>query len=792
MILNALRRASAAALLTLFAAPICTAAKSEVAPLPVEVVADLHTHNGRSPLSLSPDGMWVAHTYSGVETVSRDTGMYSATGIPFAEGNALMQAMLTHTRSGETIPLGERGGASWAAVWSPDGRHVAFYSDAGGEAGLWIWNVETRTARRIPNVVVRPFFGFENVRWAADGRRLLVKLLPADMTLAEANGVSTGAGPETDPRFPPVADGEPSVFVLSSEPKTMRVPPKGTPPPGSPAGGPVPRRAHPSSAELAIVDIGDDSVLRIGEYAQIRDYAFSPDQTHVAYVVMRGFEPNTQQALYDIVLHALATGERRTLAAGARMAYGVEWKWSPDSTHIAYIDSGLGGDGSIVVLPLAGGEPVRLDGRAAKGFDTGYGILAPWWDRDSTRLYAVGVDGGLWRAVPATGEVSRVAAIEGQRITEIVASPVDVAVWSRVDDDRIWVMSRERTGASSGIYSIDPATGDVHAGLVEPERQYSTYFNLDASARSGEIAYVASDQRHHYDVWMFDTATGKTRQATRLNPDLHPDRLGRAKLVDWIGRDGKPARGTLLLPPDHVPGTALPMVVWVYAGDRGAEKFDAFGLLGKASAFNMHILATRGYAVFFPDVPAVGEGTQAQDVLDAVVPAVEAMVAQGYADPDRIAVMGQSYGAYNVLSLLTQTSMFKAAVLSGAVVHPDLVAGYLEMRKDGLPANIGYFEQGQGGMGGSPWEYPERYRDNSPIYSFDRIDTPVLIGQGEKDGTLAASDAIFVALQRLGKPVEYRIYQDESHVMQHRANVVDFWNRRLEFLDRYLGSGAQH
>jgi dipeptidyl aminopeptidase/acylaminoacyl peptidase len=89
-------------------------------------------------------------------------------------------------------------------------------------------------------------------------------------------------------------------------------------------------------------------------------------------------------------------------------------------------------------------------------------------------------------------------------------------------------------------------------------------------------------------------------------------------------------------------------------------------------------------------------------------------------------------------------------------------------------------------MGGSIWEFPERYFENSPLFRFDRIETPLLIGQGELDGDLVPSEAIFHALERLGKPAEYRLYQDESHVISIQANVRDFWQRRFEFLAEHL------
>jgi dipeptidyl aminopeptidase/acylaminoacyl peptidase len=89
-------------------------------------------------------------------------------------------------------------------------------------------------------------------------------------------------------------------------------------------------------------------------------------------------------------------------------------------------------------------------------------------------------------------------------------------------------------------------------------------------------------------------------------------------------------------------------------------------------------------------------------------------------------------------------------------------------------------------MGVSLWEDPQRYLHNSPIFSFDKITTPLLIGGGSEDHSLVAGEATFAALRRLGKPVEYRLYQGERHVVQSAINVADFLNRRSDFLAQYL------
>jgi dipeptidyl aminopeptidase/acylaminoacyl peptidase len=196
-------------------------------------------------------------------------------------------------------------------------------------------------------------------------------------------------------------------------------------------------------------------------------------------------------------------------------------------------------------------------------------------------------------------------------------------------------------------------------------------------------------------------------------------------------------------------------------------------------------LATRGYSVLFPDAP-LRLGLSMQDVVRTVLPGVNAAVDLGYADPERLAVMGQSYGSYSVLSLITQTDRFKAAVIS-AVAAPDLVTGYLYMSPDGVGSETGFYENGQGNMGGTPWDNKDRYLENSPLFLFDRIQTPLLMAHGTKDFLpLRYADSVFVALQRLGKDVEYRIYQDEEHVITRKPNVIDFWQRQLDFLAEHL------
>jgi dipeptidyl aminopeptidase/acylaminoacyl peptidase len=738
-------------------------------PLPLDVATSLRSHNGRSPIDISPDGQWIAHTIGTNDNVPRDTAstIYSATGFSFAEGDARMEATITSTRTGEAVRLGGGRSASWAAVWSPDGNRVAFYSDEGGQAGLWIWEKSTRTATRIPGIIVRPFFGFEMVRWMSDSQRLLCKILPAGVTIAQANA-SGRTGRRTGSRFPKVAPGSPSVYVQRYDP----TPRTDTARAAAPSANADLRWMH---VDLAIVDVRAKSVTRIVTNTAVRQYAIAPDGKSVAYSVLTGSEPNTQQPLFDLVVLALPNGAPRRLARDVHMGYGIEWSWSPDSRMLAHVSTGGRSTGEFVIVPLDGGPLRNLKQDSVPSFGPGEGEYPPIWDASGQRLFGVG-DGKLWSVDPSTGRGTVVGQIPGWNIRAIIGPYGRPTIWSTDGGRTVWVTARERGGPRSGIYAVDLTTGQTRAALQEA-KGYLAVFNLGANEATGDIAFVSSDQQHTYDIWLYSTRDNSVRQASRLNPHLQQYELGRATVISWRGMDGEPLRGALLLPPGYREGQRVPLVVMVYGGNMGSASVNRFGLWGDSPALNMHVLATRGYAVLYPDAP-VREGKTMTDVVRTVIPGVNAAIDQGYADADRLAVMGQSYGSYNTLSIIAQTPRFKAAVITAAVLHPDLFTDYLR--------SIGYYETGQGNMGGSIWEHRDRYFDNSPLFLFDRIETPLLIGQGEKDGDLVPSDAIFAALQRLKKPVEYRIYEGEGHVISQRANVQDFWKRRFEFLAEHL------
>src|SRR3546814_8757842 len=176
----------------------------------------------------------------------------------------------------------------------------------------------------------------------------------------------------------------------------------------------------------------------------------------------------------------------------------------------------------------------------------------------------------------------------------------------------------------------------------------------------------------------------------------------------------------------------------------------------------------------WPDIPT-HEGTPVDDLMKAVMPAIDKAVELGIADPDRLAVMGNSNGGYSTLALITRTNRFKAAVMNAG--FGDLTAFHGTMGGAWIP----WLEKRGGSMKVPPWEAPQRYVENSPIYYLDRIETPLIIQAGSADLSIVQhSDQVWVEMQRLSKPATYLRYGGESHLLVGAANLQDYWNRSEE------------
>jgi dipeptidyl aminopeptidase/acylaminoacyl peptidase len=410
----------------------------------------------------------------------------------------------------------------------------------------------------------------------------------------------------------------------------------------------------------------------------------------------------------------------------------------------------------------------------------------PYWSPRGDAVFFV-LAGGLWMARPGGDSATRLLPADWDRdVVQIVSNATGDGIWTTGDGGSLYITTHDQVTKNAGFYRIEVTTGRA-IRLREEARRYGYDFQTPLVSAGGEsIVYVVEDAQHPPDVWVAGPELGNARQLTHLNPSLSAVSFGTSQIVSYLGVGGQLLRGALLLPPHYVHGRRYPLVVCLYPGPyRHSDDVNRFGFENGPVIGNMQLLATRGYVVLYPEAPQ-RLGEPMRDLFESVNAAVTKVIDLGIADPERLGVLGFSYGGYATLSVIVQTTRFRAAVTYGGM--GDLLGIYGNMSPNGSDINVGWSETTQGLMGGSPWSFRDRYIENSPFFYLDRVKTPLLMLHGDKDDAVPPwlADQVFVGLRRLGQPVEYRKYQGEGHSVSDEANMVDLWMAVLRWFDTHL------
>jgi dipeptidyl aminopeptidase/acylaminoacyl peptidase len=202
-------------------------------------------------------------------------------------------------------------------------------------------------------------------------------------------------------------------------------------------------------------------------------------------------------------------------------------------------------------------------------------------------------------------------------------------------------------------------------------------------------------------------------------------------------------------------------------------------------SINVSFYASNGYLVLQPDI-VYTIGYPGQSAIKCVLPAIQEVVDKGFVNEQAIGIQGHSWGGYQIAYMITQTNRFRA-VEAGAPVS-NMTSAYSGIRwGTGLPRQFQY-ERTQSRIGGTLWEYPMRFLENSPVFRADRVQTPLLMLHNDNDDAVPWYQGIeyYLALRRLGKEVYMCTYNGEPHGIRRRANQKDFTRRMQEFFDYHL------
>lgn len=356
---------------------------------------------------------------------------------------------------------------------------------------------------------------------------------------------------------------------------------------------------------------------------------------------------------------------------------------------------------------------------------------------------------------------------------------------------------------------IDAQTGaEVDRSLMVATARPAQRPKVDIPAPHGSARRLSVSPTNDAALYLADASDGthlwlsggggrplsSSSEIWRANEWVSELKLGTAEAVAYTATDGTPLTAWLLLPPNYAKGTKVPVVTMVYPGSTyGAESPSSFLPL-RTDFEHPQLFAALGYAVLLPSMP-VKDQTELfalQRLPVGVLPAIDAVIARGIADPDRIAVLGQSNGGFAVLGLITQTNRFRSAIASAGFSNLVSLYGtlYGQYRYgDAGPPETGQIfrmlqlEIGSGGLGGPPWEQAERYRENSPLLKADKVSTPLMLVHGDLDFVpIQQSEEFFTSLYRQDKRAILLRYQGEWHTIANRANVIDLWRRMADWL----------
>ncbi len=308
--------------------------------------------------------------------------------------------------------------------------------------------------------------------------------------------------------------------------------------------------------------------------------------------------------------------------------------------------------------------------------------------------------------------------------------------------------------------------------------------SINKAKNTDDVIYTMETFQQYPDIHYSTLAFKKSVQLTHGDKQQEGFIWGTAELVSWISLDGRPLEGVVYKPANFDPNKKYPMMVNFY--ERNSETLYNYRMPEPhRSTIDYHLYNSNEYIIFNPDIRYV-DGYPGESCYNCLMPGVTMMIAKGYIDEKAIGAQGHSWGGYQVAYLATRTDLF-SAIESGAPVV-NMFSAYGGIRWGSGMARSFQYEHTQSRLGATPWSSPLRYLENSPLFTMDKVQTPILIMHNDADGHVPWYQGIeyFVAMKRLGKPCWLLNYTGEPHWPTNMANRIDFQRRMFQFFNHYL------
>jgi dipeptidyl aminopeptidase/acylaminoacyl peptidase len=451
----------------------------------------------------------------------------------------------------------------------------------------------------------------------------------------------------------------------------------------------------------------------------VSDSQWSPDGTRISYTT-RPTPKADDGSLSDVWTLTVATGEKKRLVDATGSSDTA--RWSPDGKWIAYtgsVDPSGVSTTYLYTVAATGGAPRQLTAK----FDLSVGT--PVWSRDGRTIY-----------------------FSTNALEAIEIFSCDVATGA--------VKQLSRRGGSTGITEVSD-DGKTLVGTLSGPGQPAELYKSNADFTSFSLLT-------DHNSWLKDYALADT------------------EVVKWKSKDGTGIEGLLTKPVGYEAGKRVPFLLNPHGGPTGASINNFNG--------TAQVLAANGFAVLQPNFRgSTGKGLEFMQAnknswgkgdYEDCMTGVDAMIANGIADPDRLGAFGWSYGGYMTFWILTQTDRFKA-VSPGA----GLSNIYSMYSQNDIQRYLRWFYSDK-----SPWEATDLYWDRSPMKYVKNVKTPTMIMHGQVDTRvpIAQAQEFYMALKEMKVPVEFVVYPRENHGFTEPRHQMDRVRRYVRFFAKYLNA----
>lgn len=729
----------------------------------------------------------------------------------------------------------EDGGGWWSPHWSPDGEWLVMLSTRTGDnVTLWAWQKSTGalkqlTTRGVDLVEVRE----RPVLWI-DDRHVLCPVLPAG---------EQPFGMRLELQTPRIASSSWPKVTKGNEVTSSVIE----------SGVPVNLSERPQG-QLLLIDVVDGSSEVIAS-SSTRGWRLSPSRKHVAYLrQVSVYTPKADEALpfgdwdtYTLEVRGIDGTLVKLQKELPSDVLGDSLRWSADGTELAFlgyetsrkavptlyrVKVGTGAVarvdlGDLDVSPIVRLLPqlewtsqgdlialgVRRDGdkipavtarrdwwligkNGSRRLLSGNMKTPPpeFWPQEGRGAFFGLADGELWRLHPASGKLENLTSTLEPQVTQLswpILTNNGTDEYPRSGRTYTKAAVGVRNGAEQNYHLVDLASGRV-SSMAKPAPAAEL---MSFEPRTGTAIFSKSD-RQGLSVWR--SSTGGTDEIVAANTFLRDVAEGEFKSIEYTSLNGEKLKAWLLLPVGYEPGRRYPVITWVYAGSVARDTPPSYQSIAQPSSLNMQLPAANGYAVLMPSMPLAAEGVADDPMLrlpDGVLPAVDKVIELGIADPDRVFLMGQSFGGFSTYGLVTQTKRFTAAVslaglsnLISLYSQFDARLRYTDHPQESL-FQAALMESAQVRMGSPPWRDLGRYIRNSPVLFVDRVETPLMIVQGDLDYVaLQQGEEFFMSLYRQGKRAKFVRYWGEGHVLESPANIRDMWRQVFDWFGSFPSS----